>query len=196
MTLIKVRESLGTLPQGPLNDAEVPRVIELLASIWGTLKGHNQRQMTSTKLLRDEDVVWKPPVVSFTIERHGGIVGGGSTRAELQRWHVDLSRSVADLDASSGRRQVAPQARGIKVEPIATELAKCIAAGTKDPRLKWQKSGAVRILVDEVFPSEFRQTTRGRARRLRASLSVILSVHGWRELRSNLWGRTDNSVKQ
>jgi hypothetical protein len=35
--------------------------------------------MTGQKLLgRMEEVVWEPPILSFTVERHGGTVQGSS----------------------------------------------------------------------------------------------------------------------
>lgn len=53
--------------------------------------------MEAHKLLsRMEQIVWEPPVLTFVIARHGGMVLG-STRAELQHWAVDLNKMTAEI---------------------------------------------------------------------------------------------------
>jgi hypothetical protein len=37
---------------------------------------------------------WDPPVLSFVVEQNSA-VGMGSTRAQLQRWLVDIDRKTA-----------------------------------------------------------------------------------------------------
>ena len=66
----------------------------LLAACWHEFHGDNGG-MTSDKLLgRMEEVVWEPPILSFTVERHGGTVQG-SSRASLQQWRLDLDKKTA-----------------------------------------------------------------------------------------------------
>jgi hypothetical protein len=52
--------------------------------------------MAGYKLSRMKDATWNPPILEFTIERHGG-TALGSTRASLQRWEInmDCERRVA-----------------------------------------------------------------------------------------------------
>jgi hypothetical protein len=45
--------------------------MHLLANCWHELEGAGQTAMQARKLDRAEDVSWNPPVLSFTIERHG-----------------------------------------------------------------------------------------------------------------------------
>src|SRR4051812_8749544 len=69
----------------------------LLAACWPELGG-DHGGMEGCKLLgRMEDVVWNPPQLTFSVERHGGTVQG-STRAELQRWTVDVERGTASCE--------------------------------------------------------------------------------------------------
>jgi hypothetical protein len=133
----------------------------------------------------------EPPVLSFTIERHGAM-SMGSTRAELQRWRVDLRRRTASCERSRSYRQVVPRAEAVRVEPIAREVADGILAGRTDERLKWQEEETVRVLVTRIFPrdSGYMQTITGRRNRLRAALETLLADAGWREIRRDVYSKT------
>jgi hypothetical protein len=83
--------------------AETAEVERLLAGCWDDLGGVDEGGMQGYKLLnRMEDVVWRPPVLSFVIERHGGTVMG-STRAELQHWSVDVDERTTARSGWSWR---------------------------------------------------------------------------------------------
>jgi hypothetical protein len=90
-------------------------------------------------------------------------MGVESTRAELQNWRVDLDRKTAKCERGRSYRQASPRAEGVRIEPLAGELAESISAGRSDPRLKWQGDGTVRILLAKVFPydSGYMQTVAG-----------------------------------
>jgi hypothetical protein len=81
-----------------------------------------------------EAVAWNPPVLTFRIERHGGTVLG-STRAELQHWHVDLERKTASL-VKTGRRQLRPMQPRLNVEPLVEEIVRLIVA--EQPAEGWR----------------------------------------------------------
>jgi len=50
--------------------------------------------MTADKLLgRMEEVLWSPPDLTFSIERHGA-AALGSSRAELQEWMIDVVAAI------------------------------------------------------------------------------------------------------
>src|SRR5260370_36638499 len=107
--------------------------------------------MHDGKVGRRGSVLGEPPVLSFQIERHGAM-GVGSTRAELQHWRVDLDRKTAQCERNGSYRQALPRAEGVRIEPIARELADSIIAGSVDQRLKWQGDASERILRAKVFP--------------------------------------------
>jgi hypothetical protein len=92
----RLRIYLATLPPGPISD---PAALErLLAACWDEFTG-DYGGMEGYKLLgRMEDVTWGPPVLSFSVERHGGTVMG-SSRAELQGW--------SGTPSSASRRAIA-----------------------------------------------------------------------------------------
>jgi hypothetical protein len=127
-----LKKRLCGLPPGEV--AEAGPIAALLGGCWHEFVGADAERMDAGKLGRMEDLRWEPPLLSFTIERHGAM-SMGSTRAELQRWQVDLDRMTAICERGRGYRQVLVRAGGIRVEPIARELVSSIVAGRGDQRL-------------------------------------------------------------
>jgi hypothetical protein len=183
-----LKKHLFALAPGEI--AETGRVTALLAGCWHEFVGAESQRMHAGKLGRTENVRWEPPVLSFRIERHGAM-GVGSTRAELQDWRVDLDRKTAQCESNRGYRQALPRAEGVRIEPIAEELAESIIAGRVDQRLKWQGGETVRVLMAKVFPydSGYMQTVTGRRKRLRAALEPLLARNGWRENRRDVYSK-------
>jgi hypothetical protein len=178
---------LKNLGHGPVEHTD--RLERLLAKVWGDLGG-DQAGMTGDKLIgRMEQAEWTPPKLSFSIERHGGTVLG-STRAELQRWTIDLDSQTATCERT-GHRQSSPMAKRVDVEPIAEEIAEKIVNGQPDDRLRWLGDGSVRVQMGKIFPdrSGFRPTVQGRRRRLRDALIERLNPMGWVHLGRNTFGR-------
>jgi hypothetical protein len=128
------------------------------------------------------------PILTFLIERHGGTVLG-STRAELQRWSVDLDRERA-TDGRIGHRQLSPMERRVDLGPIADEVAHKITNGEADDRLSWLGDGRVRVEVGKIFPAQsgYKQTVQGRRQRLREALIERLATKGWAHLGRNTFG--------
>ena len=94
-----------------------------------------------------------------------------STRAELQRWSVDLDRGTATCERI-GHRQLSPMERRVDVKSIADDVARKITNGEADERLSWLGDGRVRVEVGKIFPerSGYKQTVQGRRQRLREAL--------------------------
>jgi hypothetical protein len=183
-----LREYLAAIPAGPVRDtAEVEL---LLAACWHDLEGCRDAGMEGYKLAgRMEDVTWDPPILSFTVERHGGTVLG-SSRATLQDWAVDLGKGTARC-AEVRSRQVRPMQRRLDVSPLADGVARLIVAGQEDDRLTWNKDGSVRVRVGKILPegSAVKQTLAGRRKRFRAALGERLAGEGWMEARANVYQR-------
>jgi hypothetical protein len=171
---------------------EAGRIAALLATCWHEFTGADLERMHAGKLGRMKHLRWEAPVLSFTVERHGGM-GMGSTRAEHQRWQVDLDRRTATCERSRSYRQVLARTSAIRIEPIARELADNIIAGRADERLEWQGAQTVRILAAKVFPSGsgYMQTVTGRRKRLRETLERLLSENGWREIRRDVYSKVE-----
>jgi hypothetical protein len=181
---------LTNLDSGPV---EVATHLErLLSEVWDDLGGNDLGMATHKLIARMEHVEWRPPVLVFEIERHGGTVLG-STRAELQRWSIDVDRRTATCERA-GHRQLSPMAERIDVEPIADEIAGRIIGGVIDDRLRWLGDGRVRVEMGKIFPkaSGYKQAVQGRRRRLRDTLVGILGGRGWAHLGRNSFAKVDS----
>lgn len=172
-------EYLASQPPGPVDGRN--NVLSLLGQCWGEFHASRNESTTAAKLLRAEDVIWDPPNLRFTLERHGGTVLG-SSRADLHRWSVDLEKRTAVIDSYS-RRQVRPMDARWGADTVADELVKLILAGKTDGRLSWKSDGSVRVLIDKVLPvGGFKATRAGRSKRLREAIRSGVQSHGWMQI--------------
>lgn len=164
---------------GDLSTGEISELVRRLEPHWASIAGGDSTAMAPHKLSRMEDVKWTPPILSFTIERHG-TAANGSTRAELQRWEINLETLTAEAH-QIGWRQIARTAPRIKLDPIVEELIELIASGTDDDGLKWyDDKSRVRILIGAFVPDEgVQQTTASRRRRFHEKLVPQLNALGW-----------------
>jgi hypothetical protein len=175
----EILASLAGTPPGPLPEATQRELETSLSSCWGLLDGSSAGGMEGRKLRnnRTEHMAWAPPILRFQIERHLAVVHG-SSRAELQRWEVDLQSRTATL-VSSGRRQIRPTAAPMDVGAIAAEIASIVNEGRDDVRIVRQDN-TVRILTGDIIPSTNSQTTAGRRRRFSLELERLVLPQGWR----------------
>jgi hypothetical protein len=136
---------------------------------------------------RMEDVLWNPPLLTFTIERHDGTVLG-STRANLQEWTVDVEKRTATC-VEARYRQLRPNQPRLDVAAIAEEIATLIVSRKEDDRLRWYEDGRVRVLIGKVLPegSAVKQTLAGRRKRFRAAVKEQLAGEGWQESGNNIY---------
>ncbi len=186
MFVEQLRAVLANIPAGPI--ADHGRTLELLEACWSEFAGSEEHAMAPHKLRRMERVLWSAPFLSFVIERHGGTVMG-SSRADLQRWTVDIETLVAECEIV-GHRQVEQMQARLDVRPLAKDVARLIVSRAADPRLKWCDDGSVRVLIGKMIPagSAVRQTLEGRRRRFRDALTGLLEDKGWRVVRPNVYG--------
>jgi hypothetical protein len=174
-----LREILDHNGPGPVSDSAA--LVRELQKVWDDFEGASETAMEAHKLNRIENPHWDPPVLRFGIERHGALVGGGSTRDEVQAWEMNLDTARANI-VGSKRRQSRPTAPRLDVKPLAEEIAKLAMAGADDDRLKWSADrNAVTVRIGKVIPdrSAFAQTVRGRRERFRSQLDALLSASGW-----------------
>jgi hypothetical protein len=164
---------------------DAKRVGLLLSDCWDALEGGTDTNMRAEKLWRIEEPSWIPPILEFSIERHGQTVNG-SSRATVYRWSVNLETGEACIIGEK-RRQLYPMDKRLNVKPIAQSLADAIIAGKQDARITINKDGSVRLKIADIIPETNLQTTSARRKRLRAQLSMILASHGWKELRANVY---------
>ena len=173
-----LQELLAALPPGPI--PEDTKLDKALATCWDGLRGSDDGGMKDDKLLgRMENIHWQPPLLTFTIERHGGTVNG-STRAELQHWELNLDDQTACI-VKVGHRQLEPMAPRVSVITIAEEIAGLILSGSEDERILRLDDGAVKVRASKVFAegSGFKQTVEGRRKRLVECVRDQLVERGW-----------------
>ena len=178
---------LATLLPGPIPDTG--KLARLLADTWHDFSGDDGGMKGHKLLGRMEDVVWHPPLLTFTIERHGGTVMG-STRATLQEWTVDLEKKTV-VCVEARHRQLRPNQPRLDVTSIAEEIASQIVKRQQDHRLVWYADGRVRVLVGKVLPegSAVKQTLAARRKRFRAAVKERLIRQGWQGCGVNVYER-------
>jgi hypothetical protein len=186
----KLLEYLGSLQPGPVSDTAALEAV--LAPCWHMFDGSEAEQMHGGKLRgRMEQVVWKPPILRFVVERHGATVLG-STRAELHHWELNVEKRTA-LCGPYGFRQVVPMQPRLDVRPMAEEIAQLIIDHQEDERLKWYPDGAVRVHIGKIIPADSAvpRTLEGRRRRFRKAVEELLGEAGWHTIRPNKYGPPD-----
>jgi hypothetical protein len=171
---------LDGIRPGPVSDTT--KFERLLAACWNDLDA-DHGGMEGYKLLgRMEEVEWKPPLLSFRIERHGGTVMG-SSRAEVQHWEVDLEKKTATL-AKTGHRQLRPMAKRIYIKPLVGQILAAVRSGKEDELVSWHDNGMVFVNTTTIFPkaSAVRMTLESRRKRLSDAVASVVLKEGWDRL--------------
>ena len=160
---------------------EIAELEDYLAVTWDELEGSDDGGMICYKLRgRIEDVCWKPPILSFTLERHGGLVLG-SNYAELQSWSVDIDNGKASCGVG-GKRVVGKRQKPLEIGHIVNEIVDHVVSGTDDSRLKWaDDKSRVLIVIGKVLPDDGvpKQTSQGRRDSFARRIREELLKHGW-----------------
>ncbi len=180
-----LREFLVTVKPGKV--PETAGLDGLLAECWYEFDGSNDGGMEAYKLLeRMEKIHWKPPILQFVVERHGGTVCG-STRAELQHWEVNLNNKTAQI-TNTRHRQLEPMAPRLSIKGLAEDVAQAILNDADDTRFyQGEHDGSVVVNTSMLFPtgSGFKRTVEGRRMRLCKYIEVILTDNGWQKVQWN-----------
>jgi hypothetical protein len=182
-SLTALRDWLSQVAPGEITDtSEAER---LLALAWNELVSDDGGMNPEKLFGRMENVVWTPPNLTFSIERHGW-TACGSSRAEMQTWTVNVQKGTACCE-TAGYRQVSPRQRPLDVKPLAEEVASLILEHAEDARVKWQGEDAVRVNIGVILPekSAVKETLAKRRKRFRAALAERLARHGWVQIRAN-----------
>ena len=184
-----LRDLLARTPPGRIDN--IGPVLELLEPCWYEFKGSGDYKMAPYKLRRMERAAWNLPKLVFVVVRHGAATMG-SSRAELQRWTLDMNTLTAVAE-EVGHRQVVPMQARLDVRPVADEIARLIVSRADDARLKRYDDGRVRVLIGKIIPADsaVKQTLDGRRRRFRNALTGLLENLGWCEVNANLYEPCD-----
>ena len=182
----ELREYLASID--PDSTAGTDELESVLMRAWDAFDGSDEGGMVGYKLRgRMQDVVWRPPMLTFTIERHGGTVLG-SSRAETQRWELDLDARTASCD-TIGFTMARPTRRALDVEPMAQEVVRVILKRDRDERIRWNADGSVRVHIGKILPanSAVKQTLAARRKRFREAVKDALANAEWEQVRPNVY---------
>lgn len=179
-----LKQYLEKLPTGEIeNPQELESVFwELVDVLIGGEAAINIIKLTQ----RPEKIMWAPPVLQFDIERHGGMKMG-SSRAEIQRWTLDVHAEKV-CHENVGYRQLEKRLSPLKVEPLVEEVVRLVKKRVDDERLNWKKDGSVKINVGKIIPNTCSaQTLAGRRKRFRKQLIEKMETLGWYECSVHLY---------
>jgi hypothetical protein len=154
-------------------------ILKLLERGWNELDGSLCEGMEPRKVRRAEDPIeWYSPNLYFLLERHGATVLG-STRAEMQRWEINLKDRLAEPE-KAGLRQLRKMDSRWPAKTVAEEIARIILNGVPDRRIQKTKNGKIKLISSEVFPPSTNKMTRQyRSRKFYRELMEILEPYGF-----------------
>jgi hypothetical protein len=186
-TIEELATVLQNIPAGLIPTAMRADVLNLLSGCWEQFDGSTDSNMAHWKVIREggaTDMAWDPPVLSFVVERHGATVLG-STRAEKQRWLLNLEKKTAN-HWSDGYRQLYPKAPPLNVKPIAEQVFEAVRQGPKSDSelistgiLVWRDDHII-VWHGKLIPGGgYAMTVSGRRRRFRAELASLMETIGW-----------------
>jgi hypothetical protein len=179
-------------PPGRIRDTSV--LERLLEEYWTQLDGSATSGMCGWRLVeRMENVFWRPPVLSFSIERHRVC---GAAQALVQHWKVDFHRNTASITQTENRT-LTPVSPSDSVEALGQSMAQAILTGTDDHRLQREADGTVCMLATWVIPSEsnFSRTIGTRRRRLCKHIADTLAPYGWEKVGGFRFARLQETAR-
>ena len=188
MSIDTLIEVLKHIPQGRLTKDVRNKLIPLLSECWSDFRGSSEASMRAWKLDRAEEFLWNPPRPSFIIERHGATVLG-SSRADLQRWELNLAARDARCWKES-YRQIRPASPKLDVKPIASRVCETIREGSgsnsdlvQNGVVVWKGDDEVWVYHGKLIPGGgYRRTVTGRRKRFRDELTNIMTPLDWKLL--------------
>jgi hypothetical protein len=191
MSIREMTELLQNVSAGPVPSNLVNPLLEQTAQSWSEFEGSDATNMAAWKIRRDDgatDWQWDPPILSFRIERHGGTVLG-SSRAEKQRWRLNLKTQVASHQIV-GHRQLRPNAPKLDVKSLAERVSEALQEGPMSrsdlvtKAIAW-KGDEVEVKSRNLIPIDGpKRTVQGRVQRFRGALIERMTSAGWQRVSS------------
>jgi hypothetical protein len=187
--LKKLREILKEHPPGPISD----NIFNLLYYAWEEeVTGWQNTNLFANKLHRAESPEWDPPYISFMIERHGSM-SGGSKRAQVYKWRVNIENGKAE-GGLAGSRQICPIDKRLDTKAIAVELCSIIEKKTLDSRIIYrnEEKTEFKLVISEIITADSKQTLASRRKRFRSQFNEQLKEMGWEEVGRYIYQKTSS----
>jgi hypothetical protein len=194
--LTDLKGILNKLPAGAIPTGMRGTILELVEGCWDELVGSRDTKMAVRKICREngaENLTWAPPNLSFSIDRHGGVVLG-SKRAERQTWTLNLEIATASPHVS-GYRQLQPNSRKLDVTPFVTAICDAAQRGPASASdlidrgvVEWRGDDEIRVKHSILIPNNGpNQTISGRRKRFRNKLKIGMEANGWKQVSVHQW---------
>jgi hypothetical protein len=187
MTIRKLASALSDIPAGVIPASMIDELFKLVEASWNEFSGSDETSMDTLKISRDkgpERTTWRPPCLSFVIERHGGTVLG-SGRAEKQEWTLNLEKRTANHQ-QIGYRQLRPNAKPLDVKPLADGVCKVVQEGrssafylVSDGIIVWKNDDELTVFHGKIVNGGYQRTVAGRRKRFIAQLKTKMDLIGW-----------------
>jgi hypothetical protein len=175
---------LTRIAPGAIADTRV--LDDILADKWDRFNGSSENYMAAHKLLgRMEDADWRPPILSFSVERHSV---ENPTQAPVERWVVDLLCNTARISGVTTRK-LFHLGLDLSIETAAEEIVRSILSGEPDERLLRKPDGILCIAATWVFykGSGLNRTVGVKRRTLCDLIEVEVKDHGWMRMGLHLF---------
>jgi hypothetical protein len=186
--LAMLRRAMAGLPSGPVDEDsdDFGTVVSALRAAWPFLHGSNAQSTTADKIYRLEHLAWDAPTLCFQLERHGAMVVGGSGRAGLHAWSVDVENGTASC-STGGYRRLRSADSAFPTQETVRKLLVLLRDRGQHPWLNWIDEKTARLNMSKIVPTTNSQTTAGRRRRLIFHLATMAPGIGWGVVKRGSW---------
>jgi hypothetical protein len=192
--LNKLIEFLLSLQKGDISKSNVSKLEHLLCECWDGFSGSASEGMEAYKLIDSmKDVYFKYPFLYFVVELKGDTVLR-SNRTDLYNWLLNIENKQATCQ-KKGYRLSEPRSNPVFIVSIAKEVIRKILNHQKDPRIKWENNGTVRLLMEEMISTGRRTTLNYRRKKIRGKVDEILLPIGWRKIDDDLYAPPSAKIK-
>jgi hypothetical protein len=192
--LNKLIEFLLSLQKGDVSKSNVSKLEHLLCECWGEFSGSGSEGMEANKLIGHmQDVYLKYPFLYFVVELNGGTVLA-SKKTEMLNWLLNIENKQATCQ-KKGYRLSEPRSNPVFIVSIAKEVIRKILNHQKDPRIKWENNGTVRLLMEEMISTGRRTTLNYRRKKIRGKVDEILLPIGWQKIGVDLYALPSPNFK-
>jgi hypothetical protein len=192
--LNKLIEFLLSLQNGDVSKSNVSKLEHLLCECWDRFSGSASEGMEAYKLIDSmKDVYFKYPFLYFVVELKGDTVLR-SNRTDLYNWLLNIENKQATCQKKR-YLHAEPRSNSLYIVLIAKEVIRKILNHQKDPRIKWENNGTVRLLMEEMISTGRRTTLNYRRKKIRGKVDEILLPIGWRKIGDDLYAPPSAKIK-
>jgi hypothetical protein len=176
--LRQLQEALSRIPEGKISNEQKGTIMGVLADAWPALEGSSVEATAPEKLDRAKPLEWRPPCLTFELERHPWREFG-SSRSPVHHWCVDVEKGIASVDTTS-YRQTTPRKAPLDHVALVRRLMEAIDAATISPGISYRDNEEVEFDPGILVPYEgSKQTLTSRRKKVREETRKQMEARGW-----------------